>query len=127
MTKTCSICLENVVRTANLDLICNCKYYVHYTCFNKWWKDNGDCIICHEPCFAPNKYKRNRTPVRRIQLLRRRRIRQLPRRIYPPDTRYIHDFIERIPFDNENELKTIFCAFVIAFIIAHLMFRFYSN
>ena len=31
---------------------------------------------------------------------------QIKRRRYPIDTRYIHDYMSRIPFDNENELKT---------------------
>ena len=46
MAKLCSICLETVRRPANLDLNCECKYYVHYKCFNEWWKDNNTCIIC---------------------------------------------------------------------------------
>tara|TARA_B100000900_G_scaffold249720_1_gene212615 strand:- start:3262 stop:3504 length:243 start_codon:yes stop_codon:yes gene_type:complete len=57
---------------------------------------------------------RNKTPPRRTNLIRRINNRRIRR--YPPDTRYIHDYISRIPFDNENELKTIFCAFIIGFI-----------
>ena len=33
---TCNICLENVIRPAKLNLTCECKYYVHYKCFNTW-------------------------------------------------------------------------------------------
>ncbi len=115
MPKTCSICLEPVCRPAKLNLNCDCKYYVHYKCYNKWWKINKNCIICHELSSKPMTYRdRNKTPPRRTNLIRRINNRRIRR--YPPDTRYIHDYISRIPFDNENELKTIFCAFIIGFI-----------
>ena len=110
MTKICSICLEKVKRPASLDLNCYCKYHVHYTCITKWWKENHNCIICHETFPKPNKYmkaKRNRTPIRKCKIIRRIQGRRLPRRTYPPDTRYIHDYLNRIPFDNDNELRTI--------------------
>lgn len=127
MSKTCSICLENIHRPAKLNLHCECKYYVHYSCYNKWWKINNNCIICHEICSKPYKYRdRNKTPPRRRELVRR--INGRRRRIYPPDTRYIQDYTNRLPFDNENECKTIFisvvCAFIGYFIIR---FIFYSN
>jgi hypothetical protein len=127
MPKTCSICLENVKRPASLDLDCYCKYYVHYTCISKWWKENHSCIICHENCPKPNKYmrgNRNRTPVRKRKIVRRIQRRRLPRRIYPPDTRYIHDYLNRLPFDNENELKTIIFVFIIFLLISYYYNRF---
>ena len=114
---TCSICLEDVYRPAKLDLFCECKYYVHYKCFNKWWKNNKNCIICHETCGKPYRYK-NKTPTRRSSLIRR-----IKRRRYPPDTRYIHDYMSRIPFDNENELKTIVVA-ILFFIISYFIIKF---
>ena len=129
MSKTCSICLENVKRPASLDLNCYCKYHVHYTCITKWWKENHSCIICHENFPKPNKYirgKRNRTPVRKHKIVRRIRRRQLSRRIYPPDTRYIHDYLNRIPFDNENELKTIIFIFITFLLIVYYYKRFLS-
>lgn len=61
--KICSICLESVRKHADLNLNCQCKYYVHYSCYNKWWKINKSCIICHEIAFKPNssnKTLRNR-------------------------------------------------------------------
>ena len=122
MTKLCSICLETVRRPATLDLNCECKYYVHYKCFNEWWKDNNTCIICHEVCCKPNKYKRGITPVRKRNFLSIQRRRRLPRRTYPPDTRYIHDYLNRIPFDNENELKTIIIAIIICALVLILIF-----
>ena len=45
------------------------------------------------------------------------------RRRYPPDTRYIHDYMSRIPFDNENELKTIVVA-ILFFIISYFIIKF---
>ncbi len=127
MSKTCSICLENIQRPAKLNLHCECKYYVHYSCYNKWWKINKNCIICHEICSKPYKYRdRNKTPPRRRELVRR--INGRRRRIYPPDTRYIQDYTNRLPFDIENECKTIFASFVCAFIGYFIIrFIFYSN
>lgn len=117
--KTCSICLENVSRPAYLYLNCDCRYNVHYSCFNKWWISNKNCIICHETCDKPARF--NKTP-ERIRYKKRRPIRR-PIRTYPTDTRYIHDYMARIPFDNENELKTI----IIILITGFLFFIFYSN
>ena len=125
MPKTCNICLENVSRPAKLNLNCECKYYVHYSCYNKWWKENKNCIICHKICNKPYRYKdRNKTPPRKRELVRRINRR---RRTYPPDTRYIHDYINRLPFDNENEMKTIVCAFIVGFVIYRFFFNNYSN
>ena len=129
MPKTCSICLESVTRPAKLMLNCECKYYTHYKCYYKWWKDNKTCIICHENCEKPLRYN-NKTPTRRHTLIRRinnrRRLNNV--RTYPPDTRYIHDYISRIPFDNENELKTILCAWIFGFIgYLVIKFIFYSK
>lgn len=64
--KTCSICLESVWRPAFLNLNCQCKYYVHYKCYNKWWKQNKSCIICHLDSPKPKINKRFITP-RRIK------------------------------------------------------------
>ena len=125
MTKLCSICLEKVKRPASLDLNCYCKYHVHYSCITKWWKENHSCIICHENFPKPNKYmkgKRDRTPIRNRKIIRRIQGRRLPRRAYPPDTRYIHDYLNRIPFDNENELKTIIIAIIICALALILVF-----
>ena len=110
--KTCSICLENVSRPAKIINSCECKYYVHYKCINTWWMNNHNCIICHETCGKPLKYNQG-TPKRRGKLIRTINRRRAPRRIYPPNTRYIHDYLNRIPFDNENELKTIIIAIII--------------
>ncbi len=84
---TCNICLENVIRPAKLNLTCECKYYVHYKCFNTWHENNKQCIICHKFCYKPDKYKRNQTPIRSS-----RYIKKIKQRIYPIQTRYIQDF-----------------------------------
>ena len=91
---TCNICLENVVRPAKLNLTCECKYYVHYKCFNTWHQNNKQCIICHKFCYKPDKYKRNQTPIRRTRVIKKRNFveyRQNNRRTYPIQTRYIQD------------------------------------
>ena len=122
MPKTCSICLENVNRPAKLDLNCQCKYSVHYKCFNNWWKDNKKCIICHEICYKPNNYKRNRTPIRRNIVIKKGR-RLLPRRIYPTNNRYIHDYLNKLPFDNENKFKNIIFVFFIFLLCSYYYYK----
>jgi len=87
---TCNICLENVIRPAKLNLTCECKYYVHYKCFNIWHKHNQNCIICHKFCYKPDKYKRNQTPIRSSRYIKKIKDRQR-RRTYPIQTRYIQD------------------------------------
>ena len=119
--KTCSICLENVSRPAKLIKSCECRYYVHYKCISTWWINNNNCIICHETCGKPLKYNQT-TPKRRSKLIRTINRRRAPRRIYPPNTRYIHDYLNRIPFDNENELKTIIIAIIIFALALILIF-----
>ncbi len=42
----CCICLEPVIFQPKLNLECNCKYTVHYNCYNTWWENNKSCIIC---------------------------------------------------------------------------------
>ena len=42
----CNICLEPVIFCPQLNLECKCKYTVHYSCYNTWWKSNKTCIIC---------------------------------------------------------------------------------
>ena len=61
--KTCSICLETTRKSIDLNLNCQCKYAVHFKCYNKWWKSNHCCIICHTPSPKPTR-KIFRTPIR---------------------------------------------------------------
>ena len=122
---TCNICLENVLRPARLNLTCECKYYVHYKCFNTWYKHNQNCIICHKFCYEPDKYRRrNTTPVRKSHLIKKIEYRQSGRRIYPIQTRYIQNNHTRIrccfyhippDYRDENYCKTMFgiCLFSI--------------
>ena len=37
-------------------LNCECKYYVHYRCYKKWWKENQNCIICLKYADEPYSY-----------------------------------------------------------------------
>jgi len=70
--------------------------------------------------------KRDRTPIRNRKIIRRIQGRRLPRRrTYPPDTRYIHDYLNRLPFDNENELKTlvVFCVVLIVVLFYYIRFQ----
>ena len=69
--KTCSICLEYVRKEMNLKLNCDCKYAVHFKCYNKWWKINHCCIICHTPSPQPKRYgtprhNKRKTLIRKI-------------------------------------------------------------
>ena len=36
--KQCSICLEKVPKPTHLNLNCECRYKVHYSCYMRWWK-----------------------------------------------------------------------------------------
>ena len=53
--KQCIICLDTCKTPLNLQLNCECKYVVHYKCFNTWWKKNQNCIICKERCKKQKK------------------------------------------------------------------------
>ena len=56
----CNICLEPVIFCPQLNLECKCKYTVHYSCYNTWWKNNKTCIICRNKTnYKPkiNKYE----------------------------------------------------------------------
>jgi len=124
----CNICLNTCAKPLDLTytLYCDCKYNVHYKCFYTWWKDKKSCIICHNTCGKPLNKKelldtidrrkriknsRNRTPERRSAQIRiRARYGIDTRRItYPEDRRlqYIELYLQRLPFDNENELRVI--------------------
>ena len=126
--KLCSICLNTCVKPLDLTftLYCNCKYNVHYKCFYTWWKDNKTCIICHKTCGKPLTKKELTETINRRKKIKNRRHRT-PERIhaqlrvtarygvdtrqivYPIDRRlqYIEDYLQRLQFDNENELKTL--------------------
>lgn len=94
--KTCSICLENVRKEMNLNLNCECRYAVHFKCYNKWWKINHCCIICHTPSPQPRRYG---TPIRNerktlIRKINRRRnnhqnVMEFPHPIEPNEITFI--------------------------------------
>ena len=95
--KTCSICLENVRKEMNLNLNCHCKYAVHFKCYNKWWRINHCCIICHTPSPQPRRYgtpfhNERKTLIRKINNRRNIRINR-------------HNVIE---FPEQNEIKLYF-------------------
>ena len=134
---TCSICLNPCIKPLDLTytLYCDCKYNVHYKCFYTWWKHNKTCIICHRTCGKPlnkkelmdtiNRRKKikncinNRSERRSAQLRVRTRYSIDTRRIdYPEDRRlqYIEAYLQRLPFDNENELSAIIFIFIIGLI-----------
>jgi len=46
----CSICLEPCKNPGILNLTCECKYTAHKICFNEWYKNKKNCIICHKKC-----------------------------------------------------------------------------
>tara|TARA_B100001093_G_C26572314_1_gene903478 strand:- start:91 stop:648 length:558 start_codon:yes stop_codon:yes gene_type:complete len=54
-TRSCIICLitqcdKNNNEDINLNCVCNtCRYYIHDSCFSKWYQNNNKCIICREP------------------------------------------------------------------------------
>lgn len=50
----CYICLETCKKPGTLD--CGCDYSVHKKCFEKWYRINKTCIICHEKCNSIKKH-----------------------------------------------------------------------
>jgi len=52
----CYICLETCKKPGTLDLNCDCNYSVHKKCFDKWYRINKTCIICHEKCNSIKKH-----------------------------------------------------------------------
>lgn len=53
--KECIICYKHVNEKSELNLICECKYIVHNSCYRKWYKKNETCIICREYAYPPNR------------------------------------------------------------------------
>ena len=51
----CIICYKDVNEKSELNLICQCKYIVHNSCYRKWYKNNKTCIICREYAYPPNR------------------------------------------------------------------------
>ena len=124
----CSICLETTRRPAYLNLNCECKYNVHYKCYMKWWREKKNCIICHATANKPitwlerRRKKRNKrqTPSRnKIKIREEIQPRHLV--INPRSNVQIYvEYINNLPFDNENEIKSI----VIGFILIALLYMF---
>jgi hypothetical protein len=56
MSKVCLICLETCETPGTLDLNCDCNYIVHKDCFDKWYRINKKCIICHKKCNSIKKH-----------------------------------------------------------------------
>jgi len=130
---TCSICLETIRRPAHLNLNCDCRYNVHYNCYMSWWRENKNCIICHKNCIKPiswierrrKKRLRRQTPPRNNIVIRET---IQPRHlVIDPGTSiepYIH-YINNLPFDNENEIKSIVIGFILS-ILLYIFIRPYS-
>lgn len=129
----CSICLETIRRPAHLNLNCNCRYNVHYNCYMKWWRENKNCIICHKKCTKPISWIGRRRKKRLIRqtppennIIIRETIQ--PRHlVIDPRTRiepYIH-YINNLPFDNENEIKSIIIGFILIMLL-YIFIRPYS-
>lgn len=51
----CMICLVKCLTPGTLHLLCDCKYKVHYRCYQRWYKVSPTCIICHQFAFPPSK------------------------------------------------------------------------
>ena len=110
--KTCNICLNTVRNPINTRdfLLCDCDFNVHYKCYYRWWRENQTCIICHKKCNKPYKngllsaIQRRNTYNTRYTNIGTRYI-QIPNHLRQQEL--IEEYIRRIPFDNENELKTL--------------------
>ena len=139
MDRTCNICFERCKYPATNNLYCDCKYIVHYKCIIKWYNLKGTCMICNESCEKPTFSFRNNLSIEdrnnidtynhnlnhyddtTIIINTRSPIDQL----YENYTNYIVNRLDNLPFDNENELKTIFFAGLFYFVI-YLFYIFYT-
>lgn len=140
MDRPCNICFEPCKYPATNNLYCDCKYIVHYKCIIKWYNLKQTCMICNESCEKPtfsfcndvniedrnidtfnhnlNNYDNTTTNIinnsrNRFDLL------------YENYTNYIVNRLDNLPFDNENELKTIFFSGLFYFVI-YLVYIFYN-
>ena len=111
--KTCNICLNTVRNPINTRdfLLCDCDFNVHYNCYYRWWRENQTCIICHKKCSKPYKngllsaiQRRRYTYNTRYTNIGTRYI-EIPNHLRRQEL--IEEYLQRIPFDNENELKTL--------------------
>lgn len=115
---TCSICLENVTFPANKFLNCECKYYVHYKCYKRWWKENKKCIICHNTVLkAPTKHRFKKKSKKHNKVIISRKVTTID---------HIENYLNALPRDNENEFKFIIISCTIIFFLS-IFFKFYSN
>ena len=120
--KTCNICLNTVRNPINTRdfLLCDCDFNVHYKCYYRWWRENQTCIICHKKCNKPYKngllsaIQRRNTYNTRYTNIGTRYI-QIPNHLRQQEL--IEEYIRRIPFDNENELKTLLFIGIIILIL----------
>ena len=120
--KTCNICLNTVRNPINTRdfLLCDCDFNVHYKCYYRWWRENQTCIICHKECNKPYKngllsaIQRRNTYNTRYTNIGTRYI-QIPDHLRQQEL--IEEYIRRIPFDNENELKTLLFIGIIILIL----------
>lgn len=150
MEKICNICFEPCNFPATNNLNCECKYFVHFKCILKWYNLKGTCMICNEPCFKPtfsfyrelndkqrdsidvynNNYRNNYQHFITNQLMINNQPVQLENytpaeRFYQNYTEFIVNRLDNLPFDNENEAKTIFFAGIF-FCIIYVSFIFYA-
>ena len=126
--KTCNICLNTVRNPINTRdfLLCDCDFNVHYKCYYRWWRENQTCIICHKKCNKPYKngllsaIQRRRNTYNTIYTNLGTRYIQLPNNLREQEEsmqELIEEYIQRIPFDNENELKALLFIGIIMLIL----------
>ena len=146
MERPCNICFEPCKFPATNNLYCDCKYIVHYKCIIKWYNTKQTCMICNEPCEKPSfSFHRNlsvndrnnmdiyNTNLNNFNLPNIENISQniimspiSPiDRLYQNYTEIIVNRLDNLPFDNENEAKTIFFAGIF-FCIMYVSFIFYA-
>tara|TARA_A100001015_G_scaffold306033_1_gene399681 strand:- start:81 stop:455 length:375 start_codon:yes stop_codon:yes gene_type:complete len=110
----CYICLESVKRPADLNLYCDCKYNVHYTCYLKWWKNNNSCIICQVTSPYPEKYKRKNRKKKKHKKtyaipIAGPTVLTVDIRNYP---------IRNFPYDNNYEIRTLKVVVIFSFFLS---------
>ena len=126
--KQCIICLDTCKTQLNLQLNCECKYIVHYKCFNTWWKKNGNCIICKKRCKKQKKgqkyikFKKKgklitnimKRRLSRYEMIRNRRMEELEGQLLE---RYYNNSNERINMMVCSKILQIFFYLILGIII----------
>ncbi len=103
MYNTCLICLENNAKQIK-QINCNCKLYIHNSCFEKCKKNGIYCPICRRKEIIISNFERNNTLLYYLEIPIKLLLFSYP------------SFISFILYFIYNFIITVFCIFPIIII-----------